>query len=284
MKITIAKSAGFCFGVKRAVKIALEAAQGSDTIDMLGDIVHNEEVVKEIKKAGLKKIKSLSNGKHKTLLIPAHGTSAQSIKRARQMGYKILDASCPMVKEIHRIVKECEKKGFSIIVIGDKKHDEVRGIIGQLKKKALIIDAPGSIPIKKIKKIKKACVVVQSTQTLAKAEKIAGLLKKHASELKFFNTICNPTIKKQQEMKTIPLNNDIVIIIGSKTSANTRRLYEISKSLNKHSYWIQSANDIKPAWFKNAKSVGLTAGSSTPDSTTQSIVEHIKTIPTLDKS
>ncbi|MFH1856573.1 MAG: 4-hydroxy-3-methylbut-2-enyl diphosphate reductase [Candidatus Omnitrophota bacterium] len=277
MKITIAKSAGFCFGVKRAVKIAIDAAQKGRTVEMLGDIVHNEDVVKQIKKSGMKKITRLTRGENKDILIRAHGTSAEIVEKARSLGYEIIDATCPMVKEIHNIVKDMEDKNFKIIVIGDKNHDEVKGIVGQLKEKATVIDNVKNIP-KKVKKFKKACVVVQSTQTEENVFKITAILKEHIKDLKFFNTICRPTRYKQQEIKTMPLENDVMLIIGSKKSANTRRLYEISKTLNTRSYWVQSKKDIKKSWFDDARNIGITAGSSTPDTTTRDIVNYLTLI------
>lgn len=274
MKINLAKSAGFCFGTRRALEIALKTARSAKNVYLLGDIVHNEDVVREIKKKGIKKIRALQCGRNKTLLIRAHGAGLRTINRAQVLGYKIIDATCPMVKEIHKIASGMERKGYKIIVIGDRKHDEVRGITGQLNKEALIID-PSKDTFKKINGIKKAAVVVQSTQNLNKAIKIVAALKNNIPELKFFNTICMPTRIKQKEINTMPKENDVMIIIGSKTSANTRRLYEISKALNKNSYWIKSSREINPRWFKAADSVGVTAGASTPNSTTNEVIKYI---------
>jgi 4-hydroxy-3-methylbut-2-enyl diphosphate reductase len=278
MKVNIAKSAGFCFGVKRAIKIALDTAQSGGRVEMLGDIVHNEDVVKEISKAGVKKIRNLERGTNEVLLIRAHGASEEIYKKATKLGYTIVDATCPMVKEIHKIAKFSKKEGCDIIIIGDKKHDEVRGIIGQLRDKAIVIDNIKKIPLAKVKRIKKACVVVQSTQNLEKTLTIIEVLKKYIRELKFFNTICKPTRIKQKEAKEMPLKNDLMVIIGSKTSANTKRLYQISKSLNKRSYWVQSKNEIKPGWFRNVQSVGVMSGASTPDYTTKDVIKYIKSI------
>jgi len=281
IKIDLAKSAGFCFGVKRALNIAfatINSAAGADKIYMLGDIVHNEEVIRQIEKSGIKKIAQLSQGKNKTLLISAHGVGINTLRRAQQLGYKIVDATCPMVKEIHKIAAAMEKKGYQIIVIGDQQHNEVKGILGQLKKPALVIDRLENIPLKTIQRLKKIAVVVQSTQNLEKVLQIVAAIKPLVAELKFCNTICRPTRIKQAEIKTLPLQNDAMIIIGSKTSANTRRLYEISKSLNPRSYWIQSPKDIKAGWFKGAKSIGVTSGASTPDSTTQKVIAHLRKI------
>lgn len=276
MRINIAKSAGFCFGVKRALKIAFEAAKLSGTIEMLGDIVHNEDVAKEVKAAGIKKIKQLKKGKDRTFLIRAHGVPAKTLQKALGLSYKIIDATCPMVKEIHRIVKELEQKGFTIIVIGDKSHDETIGILGQLKNKSILINKLEKFPFGKFKKIKKAAVVIQSTQNFEKINKIIKVLKKYISNLKFFNTICQPTRTKQKEIKIMSLKNDVMIIVGSKTSANTKRLYEMSKSFNKKSFWIQSKNDIRPEWFRRAKTAGIAAGASTPDYSTKEVIKYIK--------
>lgn len=276
IKINLAKSAGFCFGVRRALDIALKTATSHKKVYMLGDIVHNEDVVRQIEAAGIKKTNRLSSGSNKTLLIRAHGSSLSTIDKASQLGYEILDATCPMVKEIHRIAKNLEARGYKIIVIGDKKHDEVNGIVGQLQGKAIVVDDLRHIPLTRIKGIKKAGVVVQSTQNLETVLKIVALLKLHIPELKFFNTICNPTRIKQAEIKIMPKNNPVMIIIGSKTSANTKRLYEISRALNKLSYWVSSKNEINPQWFKGVKTVGVTAGASTPDATTKTIIEYIE--------
>ncbi len=278
MQISLAKSAGFCFGVKRALNIALKLAESGERVEMLGDIVHNEDVAKRIYKAGIKKVKILRKGKNKIFLIPAHGIGKDRVKRAAHLGYRIIDATCPMVKEIHKIATDMEEKGCRIIIIGDKKHDEVHGIAGQLRKKAIVLDSPSHTPWGAIQRLKKACVVVQSTQNLTNVLKIINTIKPHIQELEFFNTICTPTKIKQSEIKTMPKKNDLMIIIGSKTSANTKRLYEISKSLNRRSYWVQSKQDLKPAWFKGIKKVGVTSGASTPDTTTQEIIEHIKKI------
>jgi len=278
MQIKLAKSAGFCFGVKRALEIALKTSLLGKKVYMLGEIVHNENVVKLIENAGIKKVKRLKKSKNAVLLIRAHGTSINIFKKAISLGYNIVDATCPMVKEIHRVAKEMEKKGYRIIVIGDKNHDEVRGIIGQLKRRALVIDKLGKTSLNKIKKTAKACIVVQSTQNLDKTLEIADAIKRYIPDLVFFNTICKPTRTKQAEIKTMPLENDLMIIIGSKNSANTKRLYEISHALNKKTRWVNSKKDIKISWLKDARRIGITAGASTPQETIAEITSYIRSI------
>ncbi|MDD5097247.1 MAG: 4-hydroxy-3-methylbut-2-enyl diphosphate reductase [Candidatus Omnitrophica bacterium] len=278
MKISLAKSAGFCFGVKRAITLALETAKGHRQVYMLGDIVHNEKVVQQVKEAGIKKIKRLTCGKDKILLIRAHGNAIKITNQGKKLGYKIIDATCPMVKEIHKIARNAHSRGLNLIVIGDKKHDEVLGIIGQVNTRAIVIDRLKNIP-ESLKNIKKAAVVVQSTQNFNKVAEIINQLKKIIPGLEFHNTICQPTRIKQEEIRGIPLKNDLMLIIGSKNSANTQRLYEISKSLNPKSYWVNSVRGIKKGWFKGIQKVGITAGASTPESTIQEIIKYLLSFP-----
>ena len=276
MKVNVAHYGGFCFGVKRAIDIALKTASAEATVCMLGDIVHNEEVIKQIGSAGIKRIKRLGAGERKTLLLSAHGTGTAIIDNARRRGYKIVDATCPMVKGIHKIAKKMEDAGHTIIIIGDRDHDEVHGIMGQLKTRPIVIDHVHTIPRRRISKIRKAAVVVQSTQNADNVFKIIDVIKHHIPDLKIFNTICRPTRTRQAEMRTMPLKNDVMIIIGSRNSANTQRLCQIAKSLNSRTYCIASREDIKPEWFAGARSVGVASGASTPDVIINEIVEYLR--------
>ena len=278
MEINLAKTAGFCFGVKRAIKMALETAEKDTPIEMLGDIVHNEEVIKQVSGKGIQKVSHISSGKEKILIIRAHGAKKKIFEDAEKLGYSIVDATCPMVTEIHNIVKKMENNGYKIIIIGDENHAEVKGIAGQLSEKPFIISSKDSIPYQETNQIKKAAIVIQSTQMIENAEGIHEALKSHIAELKFFNTICKTTKSKQAEIKTLPLENDVVIIIGSKTSANTNRLYQISNSLNENTYQVMSEKEIDPSWFKGARKVGVSAGASTPDEAIEKVVNYLKSI------
>jgi (E)-4-hydroxy-3-methyl-but-2-enyl pyrophosphate reductase len=279
MIITVAKSAGFCFGVKRAIKIALETVGKGGRVEMLGDIVHNEQVVREVEAAGIHKVDSLDAGKGKTLLIRSHGAPESVYHEARQLGYRIVDATCPMVKEIHTIVRDRYAQGFSIIIIGDKQHDEVQGILGQVAHDALVIEHADTVPLDAIQGIERAAVVVQSTQTLANVRAILDVLEKHIPEIVFSNTICRATRERQAEMERLPLENDVVLVIGSKTSANTKRLYELALAANERSYLIQTRDDIMPEWFSGASRVAVTAGASTPDQTIREVIEALRALP-----
>jgi len=274
--IHLAKTAGFCFGVRRAIRMAEELARSGDIIHMLGDLVHNQEVIARLEKTGITKISRLGNGHGRILLIRAHGAGRRLMSLARRHGYKIADATCPMVHAIHKKVREMDKKGYRIIVLGDRRHEEVQGIVGQIAGKTLVIDRLENIPWPQIKKIRRAAIVVQSTQNMDHILPIVAALREKIKDLKFFNTICRPTRMKQAEMRTLPRLNDVVVVIGSRLSANTRRLFEISSKLNPRSYWIESAAQINPRWLKNAKSIAITAGASTPQSTTRAVIKRIR--------
>lgn len=283
MEINIAKSSGFCFGVRRAINTCLNISKEKQDAYILGDIVHNNFVVRKLTRQGIKKIKSLKSHNKSTiqpkpyLIIRAHGAPKYIFNKAKACGYKIVDATCPKVKDIYKIARTLEKNR-KIIIIGDKNHEEVKGIAGQLNKKAIIVESAANLPVKKLMRIKKAAVVTQSTQTMDNINQIMSRLKRIIPKIKLYNTVCRPTLIKQAEIKTLPRKNDAVLIVGSPTSANTKRLYEISKSLNKKTRWIEAKDNLKNSWFKNIKNVGIMAGASTPDVIVAEIVKELNRI------
>mgnify|MGYP001125812398 CR=1 FL=1 len=278
MDIELAHSAGFCFGVRRAIKIAQDLTKKGIEVSMLGDLVHNEAVISQLEADGIHKIARLGKGQGKMLLIRAHGTSKEHISKARKHGYKIVDATCPMVREIHKITRRMDKLGYTIIIIGDRRHDEVRGIVGQIRRKPVVIESLVNNPQNAIKRIKKAAIVVQSTQNLKQVEPIVEMLQKEIAQVKFFNTICRPTRQKQEEIRMLARHSVLWLFSCFIGRGTVKRLYEISMALNPHSFWIQNDTKIEPDWFKNIKTVGITVGASTPDSTTLAVIKCIKQI------
>ncbi|MBI4845438.1 MAG: 4-hydroxy-3-methylbut-2-enyl diphosphate reductase [Candidatus Omnitrophica bacterium] len=276
--VTIAKNAGFCFGVKRAINLALNLTSKNTPVYMLGDIVHNSHVVNAIKKAGIKKISKLNKKNPGILLIRAHGETRQTYETAKKIGYSIINATCPMVKEIHSLAQKYESKNYKIIIIGDKNHDEVIAIKGNLYTTPIIISSKKDINNKKLRNISKAAIVVQSTQNPEDVEKLLTKIKSFIENVVFCDTICYPTRQKQKEISTLPSAQDAMIIIGSKNSANTKRLFEISKSLNTNTFWINSKSEIKKSWLKNKQKIGIAAGASTPGHIIEDICSFIKSL------
>ena len=219
MKLLIAKDSGYCFGVRDAVELAYKTAEESGDVFMLGNIVHNENVVNDLDKIGAKVVRTLDDvPDKKPILFRAHGTSTDVWNKAKDKGMNIIDATCPLVKEIHNEVKALELEGRSIIIIGDHGHDEVIGIASQVKK-PIIVSSPEEA--QNLRKMKKAGIVSQSTQTIENVQTIINIIMTKAFDLRFVNTICFPTKRNQQQLKDLSERCDVMLIIGSFTSANS---------------------------------------------------------------
>tara|TARA_Y100001935_G_C17254234_1_gene482727 strand:- start:447 stop:1298 length:852 start_codon:yes stop_codon:yes gene_type:complete len=274
MKITIAKDAGYCFGVRDAVNMAYDTSKEQGDVYMLGDIVHNEKVVEDLSKVGTKVVNSINDiPNDKPVLFRAHGTSQKIWKEAQDKNIDIIDATCPLVKEIHEEVEKLEKDGRQIFIIGDHGHDEVVGIESHAKKPIVISNIEEA---KKLRRYKRAGVVSQSTQTIENVQKIINILMIKVYDLHFINTICFPTKRNQNQIKELAQNNDLMIIIGSFTSANSKRLTELSLEINPNTFQVNGAKGLKQNWFSNVKSVGISAGASTPDYLIDEVQNEIK--------
>ena len=274
MKIFVAKDAGYCFGVRDAVSLAHTTAEEYGNVYMLGDIVHNENVVEKLKKVGTKVVQSLEEiPADKPVLLRAHGTATDVWQEAKEKNMKIIDATCPLVQEIHDEVSKLEKEDRQIIIIGDHGHDEVIGIASQVVD-PIVLENPEEA--KEIKKMKKAGIVSQSTQTIENVQEIINILMTKIFDLRFVNTICFPTKRNQSQVKELADLCDLVLIIGSFTSANSKRLSQLSSLRNSNSHQITGVKDICSDWFLNVESVGISAGASTPENLIEEVVEFVK--------
>ena len=281
MKIFLAKNAGYCFGVRDAVQLAYDTAQDDGDVYMLGHIVHNENVVEKLDKAGAKVVETLDqvpNGK--PILFRAHGTHVDTWKKAQEKNMNIIDATCPLVEEIHDEIKILEKEGRKIIIIGDHGHDEVIGIASQVKN-AVIVANPDEANA--LRKTKKAGVVSQSTQTIENVQEIINILMSKVFDLRFVNTICFPTKRNQEQIKELAEACDLMIVIGSFTSANSKRLTQLAKERNKLSFQVTCADDVDESWLENVETVGISAGASTPDNIINEVIDKIKLITSVEK-
>ena len=276
MKITVAKDAGYCFGVRDAVNMAYDASEKYGEVFMLGDIVHNENVVRDLESSGAKVVDSLDEiPKDKPVLLRAHGTVNSTWDEAKEKKMTIIDATCPLVHEIHREVKMLEAEGRKIVIIGDHGHDEVEAIADQVENPVIISSKEEAMEIKRTRKIG---VVSQSTQMIENVQEIINTLMTRIVDIRFINTICYPTKRNHEQIKELSKTSDIMIIIGSFTSANSKRLTELSKQRNKNTYQVTCAEDIKESWFKNVEKVGISAGASTPDYLIEGVERKIKMI------
>ncbi len=271
MKIIVAKDAGYCFGVRDAVNMAYDVSKKEGNVYMLGDIVHNEKVVNDLNKAGAKVVSNLDEvPENSSVLFRAHGTKKNIWNDAKNKKITIVDATCPLVHEIHKEVIKLSNEGRKIIVIGDHGHDEVVAIADQVPDSIVISNIKEANSLKKYKKVG---VVSQSTQTIENVKEIISILISKVFDLQFVNTICYPTKRNQEQIKELAEIADIMIIIGSFTSANSKRLTLLSKKINKKTYQVTDAKDVNKKWFKTNYTVGISAGASTPDY----LIEEVKT-------
>ena len=276
MKIYLAKDAGYCFGVRDAVNLANDNLEIDGEIYMLGTIVHNERVIKDLSEKGAKVVNSIDDvPEDKTLLFRAHGTVPELWEKASDKKIKLVDGTCPLVTEIHHEIKLLEKEGRKTIIIGDHDHDEVVAIAGQVTNPIVLSNIDEA---KKLRKMKKAGVVSQSTQMIENVQEIINVLMQKVFDLRFINTICFPTRRNHEQIKELSINCDVMIVIGSFTSANSKRLTQLALERNKRSYQVTGAKDLDISWFNKCETVGISAGASTPDETIHEVVKKIKII------
>ena len=283
MEVEIAQYSGYCFGVKRALKIVektLEENSGSGkNIYTLGSIIHNPGVMKELTNMGLISVNNPENIKQGSILIiRSHGMSPRVLNDLLQKNIEIIDATCPFVKKAQAKVKKLESQGYFVLVIGNRDHPEVIGIKEQLDDSNVKV-IENSIEASDLDYKKKIGVVIQTTQTADRVKSITSVLIDKCKELLICNTICDTTKNRQESTKILSKKVDVMVIAGGKNSANTTHLADISLGENKSTYHIESSNEIDPEWFKDSDKIGISGGASTPE---KDIIDIKKVIESID--
>jgi 4-hydroxy-3-methylbut-2-en-1-yl diphosphate reductase len=275
MKIYLAKHRGFCMGVKRSIRMAQNArAQVTGPVHILNDIVHNKTVVQELEQIGLGRVKSIDEAESGTIIISAHGVPPKIIADAKARGLNVIDSTCPLVKHIHRVAREFIKNGYAVILFGDPGHDEVKGIAGIDKQNIIVLDKSEDIP--NLPEFNRPVAFIsQSTRSTEKFEEAAELLKKRYGQIEIKNTICMPTLDRQSSIKQLAPMVELVIVVGSPTSANSQRLAQIAHGLGTKAYLIDNALELDESWFDNIARVGITAGASTPDLLIDDVIKRV---------
>lgn len=267
-KIIIAQHYGFCMGVKRAIAIAEETAGSNGSVTILNEIVHNEAIVEKFRREGVGQSFSLEDVKEGTLIISAHGASPEVFRKAEEKGLRVVDATCPLVIRIHKIVKKLAENGYHVLHLGDDKHDETIGIMGHAPDKVTVIPTLDALealgPIDG-----KLAMTSQTTARVSDFVEVERRAKEKYPQIEIFNTICNATNQRQAAIMDLAPKVDMMLVVGSESSANSKRLAQISKAICGIAYLINSPDDIRPGWFeysdKKIDVVGLSAGASTPD-------------------
>lgn len=262
MKILVAKTAGFCFGVKRAIDIAFQIAQEKRKgVYTFGPIIHNPQVVERLRKKGIVPIDSIEAKKDiRALIIRTHGIPLEISQEILSRGYEIIDATCPFVKKAQYYAKLLSKEGYQVVILGEKNHPEVQSLMSYAGSDAVVVN--GETPLPKLKR--KIGIVVQTTQPLEALRNVLSSALKLAKEIKVYNTICNSTALRLNETERMARKVDVMFVVGGKNSANTTQLVRLCESLAVPTYHIETGLEIRKAWVRSAKTIGITAGASTP--------------------
>ena len=279
MEVTLAKTAGFCFGVKRAVDKVYELADQEDTVYTFGPIIHNEEVVQDLESKGVQVLNSLDELTAVTdgiVVIRSHGVPREVYQLMDEKHIRYADATCPFVKKIHKLVEKHSREGRRIVIVGNDHHPEVEGIKGWCLTPPIVIstiEEAGNLPISQSEPI---CVVSQTTFNYNKFKDIVEILEKKRYDRIVLNTICSATEERQEEAVRLASQVDAMIVIGGKTSSNTQKLFEICSNACENTYYIQTLVDLDIKPFQSFRHVGITAGASTPNKIIEEVQRYVR--------
>ncbi len=268
-KVVLAKNSGFCFGVKRAIELALKT---KEKVYTLGPLIHNPQVIAQLEQKGIVAIDSIDDIERGKIIIRAHGISRSVITRAKKKELLVIDATCPFVKNVQQIAESLSRDGYQVVIIGEANHPEVIGIADRVRNPIIIEDVS---EVSGIGQFEKIGVVAQTTQSVENYKKMIHELRKHSKKIKISNTICNATKKNQNAAKGLAKNVNLMIVVGGYNSGNTRRLAKLCSEIveTKH---IEVAEELKKKWFEKKKIVGVTGGASTPDWIIHEVIKSIE--------
>lgn len=271
MEVHLASKAGFCFGVNRAIEMAQATVRGSSgPVYSLGPLIHSSQVQARLAEIGVKEISDPAEANGGVLIIRSHGVGPVVLEKARDRGLRIVDATCPFVRKAQIFAHDLAKAGYQVVVVGDKHHPEVRGIIGWTDERALVLEKPEEVSLLPI--TGKVGIIAQTTLALDIFQAAVEAIAATGAEVKVCNTICGATLERQQAALELSGRVEVMVVAGGMNSANTGKLVDICRKSGKTTYHVEQASELNPAWFRGVKTVGLTAGASTPDW----IIEEVK--------
>jgi len=274
MEVVLAEKAGFCFGVKRAINTAFEAASKGN-VYCLGPLIHNPQEVERLRQAGVRTVEDLSSlhpGDH--IIIRSHGVPPQVLALASSKGLTVIDLTCPFVGKAQRDAESLYKEGYQVIVVGENEHPEVQSILGYAGDNALVLETAADIAGRELRP--RLGVVAQTTQSYSNFSEIVLALLNLSKEIKIFNTICNSTKERQDSARVLAGQVDVMLVVGGRNSANTGRLVSVCSQAGKPTYHIEVADEIRPEWLEGVARVGVTAGASTPDWVLENVLKKLK--------
>ncbi len=278
MEIIIASRAGFCFGVKRAIKTAYDTARDAEgEVATLGPIIHNPQVVSRLEDAGVRPVEKLQDFHGETLIIRSHGVPKSAMEEAQASGLNLVDATCPFVKKAQDYAQHLHQKGYRVVIVGDKNHPEVKGILAYAGESAIV--AGDKMDLRDLNKVQKIGIVAQTTTTFEKLKGVVNRCMEVSNEIKIYNTICDATHYRQLEAEEIARRVDVMLVVGGKNSGNTNRLAELCRGTGTRTFHIETHEELESEWFEGIEKVGITAGASTPDWIIQKVVDFFKQLP-----
>ena len=281
MKVLLAKTAGFCFGVKRAVDTVYQQVEENKDckIYTFGPIIHNDEVIKDMQAKGVAVLEGeedLPKAKNGIVIIRSHGVPKRICDRMDELGIQYVDATCPFVKKIHKIAMEKAEEGAFLVVIGNPVHPEVEGIMGWAGEDAAVISTAEEAEHLTVPEDRKICVVAQTTFNYNKFKELVEIISKRRYDISVLNTICSATKERQTETARIADRVDAMIVIGDKRSSNTQKLFEICKNACNNTYYIQTLDDLNVNQLRSVETVGITAGASTPNNIIEEVQNYVR--------
>ena len=276
MRIKLAKKVGFCFGVRRAIEMAEEVLKKEKRAYSLGSIIHNKEVVEDLSRRGLKVIKSIDEVRGGAIIISSHGISPDSARVISKRSLKLVDTTCPFVRNAQEMARSLNEEGYKIIIVGDLNHPEVKALFCFAGKKAHVIKDARGLKVLRLKPNERIGIISQTTQSMDNFLSVAkAIIDVKPKDLKVFNTICRDAEERQGAASEISGKVDLMLIVGGKNSANTKRLFEVCKKILRESYLVETENDLKNFWFKDVSVAGITSGASTPDNIVRRVVSAV---------
>lgn len=278
MRVIVAKHAGICYGVERALKLANQAAEVDGTVRTLGPLIHNPQAVGALRQQGVEVAESLDEVETGTIIIRSHGVDPALIKEADDRGLRVVDATCPFVSTAQRHAADLAQEGYTVVIVGEAEHPEVEGILAHAGGRAVIVQRAEDLDTKM--PLRRVGVVVQTTQSPSRLEEVVAALLPRVSELRVFNTICSATSQRQKAADELAREVDVMVVVGGHNSGNTTRLAEICRAVNERVHHVETADELSPAWFEGANVVGVTGGASTPAEQIRSVILAIEALGT----
>ncbi len=264
MDVKIARTAGFCWGVRRTVDKVMEVAdQATGAVVTLGPIIHNPQAVARFREKGVETVSAVGEvGDGTTVVVRTHGAVREELERAKARGLEVVDGTCPYVKYPQAVAQRLSAEGYHVVIVGEAEHAEIKGVVSYVQGPCTVVKPGGPVPELEAKKV---AVIAQTTLIGAEFERVVGILALRHKEVRAVNTICSDTDERQGDARSLAREVDAVVVVGGKNSANTRHLAELCREIQPRTWHVETEGELDPAWFQGCRSVGLSAGASTPD-------------------